>query len=188
MSIDGQGIEITKLKEIRCGVVSHPRFQVHQPPSFIQLFLKGLRWGFKDCQNKDLVICVGDNRRGMDEYILSKWRRFGLQKPPIIFDMDWDIDNHIDNHIDRREKKLGMYMNLVEGVDFIVYFTHPTNPSINSFGYVIEKECERLNKPYIQVPIVSYDRDEVLDWCVKVVKMLEDKSSEKNLKNLGGFF
>ena len=45
-----------------------------------------------------------------------------------------------------------MYMNLVDGCDVIIYFTH-RNPNENKFGDEIKRRCKRKNEKFIEVEL-----------------------------------
>ena len=166
-----------EINEVRIGLVSHPKFFGNKPPFWMDNYIKTLQIIFEEFHNTKIKVCCGKNPIGMDYYLQHKWRRIGIEKPiPFGWDMKI-IPNNTQMSIQQKYKQ--MFLNLVNGVDFLIYFTHP-NPNINTYGYIIDRECDKIGIPYIESLIMDYDMDEMMNEVCRVVRKVESFGIQKN--------
>jgi len=135
--------------ERRIGMVSHPKFQHRKIHTWVDWYLKQLKDLYDRNTGDKLVYCVGDNNYGFDFYMKTNWKRIGMDILPTI---RYDLGGS-KNNLSKSEMKNQMYMKLINNTDGIIYFIHPHQPQINSYGYVIGEKCKKLGKNFIEVPL-----------------------------------
>lgn len=153
--------------DFRLGLVSYTSFNHNKPPKYLTDFVKCLDFISNEFFNQNLVCCVGGNNWGFEYW-------FNLFYPRMINNQPTVFGYNNDENISPRERKLEMYMNLVDYVDSVIYLTH-SNSKKNDFGYFIQDKCTIQNKPYneVKVRLLNKDMDTCMNECVQMVEKMK---------------